>query len=501
MRWALLGLGIAVTLVALFYTVENWRGIRAWKNCKRELLAQGVTLDWNSYLPPPVPDDQNFFKAPKMQEWFVGRGQTELSKRMSLSEFERQYGVTVALATVTSSNEVPADTDLVLDYDEPSLPRRDADVRKWLAGLVERARTVATDSLRGATLMGSRNIPFVAQSLKPVTPARIVLQTKTTPDAKALAKYFPGLRVEPTNLDSFRLILTPQPCYSAADYLAWSDPFESDFDLIREALARPYARMDGDYQNPATQPIPNFICVRTAAQTLADRVKCNLLLGRPEQAFKDLTLIHDMCRLLDGAPTGKPMTLVAAMIHAAVAGLYAETIADGLRLHVWREPQLIAIEAQLKQVNLPPLARAALATEPAAVCRMLESAPLLTARKVLVELRRNPSGLAALKGWLMPRGWVYQNMATIATQGHRFVELFDAPNGLPLPDRAATAALELQRLKASSSPYTMLARIALPNYVKAWESLARHQTVADEARVACALERYLLAHHHYPREP
>jgi hypothetical protein len=33
----------------------------------------------------------------------------------------------------------------------------------------------------------------------------------------------------------------------AVKYLAWSDQFAPDFDLIREALKRPYARMDGDY--------------------------------------------------------------------------------------------------------------------------------------------------------------------------------------------------------------------------------------------------------------
>jgi hypothetical protein len=62
--------GLAV-LIALFYAEENWRGKRAWENCKREFEAKGEALDWNDYIPPIVPDDQNFFKAPKMTEWFV----------------------------------------------------------------------------------------------------------------------------------------------------------------------------------------------------------------------------------------------------------------------------------------------------------------------------------------------------------------------------------------------------------------------------------------------
>jgi hypothetical protein len=74
LRRTLVGLGAFATLIALFYTVEDVRGKRAWTKCKHELEAKGMVLDWNAYIPPPVPDDQNIFKAPRMQEWFVGRG-------------------------------------------------------------------------------------------------------------------------------------------------------------------------------------------------------------------------------------------------------------------------------------------------------------------------------------------------------------------------------------------------------------------------------------------
>ena len=81
-KWILIALVSLTVIVTLFYAEEDWRGKRAWENCKRELEAKGETLDWSAYIPPPVPDDQNFFKAPKMEEWFVGRGETDLSKRL-----------------------------------------------------------------------------------------------------------------------------------------------------------------------------------------------------------------------------------------------------------------------------------------------------------------------------------------------------------------------------------------------------------------------------------
>src|SRR5471030_153155 len=60
-----------IVLPVLFYAEEDLRGWVAWEHCKHELAAKGEVLDWNAYIPAPVPDDQNFFKAPKMTEWFV----------------------------------------------------------------------------------------------------------------------------------------------------------------------------------------------------------------------------------------------------------------------------------------------------------------------------------------------------------------------------------------------------------------------------------------------
>lgn len=63
MRACLFVLLCLVTLVALCYVVENWRGKRAWEEFKREWEAKGERFDVASLVPPPVPDDQNFAMA------------------------------------------------------------------------------------------------------------------------------------------------------------------------------------------------------------------------------------------------------------------------------------------------------------------------------------------------------------------------------------------------------------------------------------------------------
>ena len=386
MRRGLLSLAVLATLAALFYTEEDWRGKRAWDNCKRNLEANGVVLDWNALIPPAVPDDQNIFKAPKMQEWFVGRGATEFSKRLTNG------------------------------------------VRRDIAKL-----TVA----------------------------------------------------------------------DATEFLAQTDRLETDFDLIREALKRPYSRMEGDYSQPLGIPIPNFVTSRAVVQMLAKRTQCHLVLGQPEEALRDLTLIHNLCRLLEGAPTGKPMTLVAAMINVAITGLYVDTVVDGVKLEAWQEPQLAAIQSQLQQVNLLPIVAESFQDERAAVSHMFFEPPAVLLANLANQM---PIGLwDRLKDPLFlflklaPRGWVYQNIVTDETCLQPVVEAYDLKNNLVVPGKTEEANVRIGSLKQSwSSPYSFLASWALPNYTRATQTLARNQTKVNEAFVVCALERYRLAQGAYP---
>ena len=71
-------------------------------------------------------------------------------------------------------------------------------------------------------------------------------------------------------------------------------------------------------------------------------------------ALHELTLIHDVCRILEKPPTGKPETLVEAIINAAITGVYVSAVQEGLRLRAWQEPQLKAIQSQMETVRLLP---------------------------------------------------------------------------------------------------------------------------------------------------
>lgn len=68
LRWGLIGLAVLTTLAAVLITEENWRGKHDWETYKRAAEARGERFDATSVVPPPVPDDQNFFCAPIVSE-------------------------------------------------------------------------------------------------------------------------------------------------------------------------------------------------------------------------------------------------------------------------------------------------------------------------------------------------------------------------------------------------------------------------------------------------
>jgi hypothetical protein len=74
----------------------------------------------------------------------------------------------------------------------------------------------------------------------------------------------------------------------------------------------------------------------------------------------------------------------------------------------------------------------------------------------------------------------------------------DLTNDTIAPRKIDGALLEVNSFLGHKSPYRLLAAIAIPNFTKAEQTTVHNQTMVNEAQIACALERYRLAHGEYP---
>ena len=511
-------LACLATLLAASYAVENWRGKRAWEKCRRELEAKGEVLDWKAFIPAPVPDEQNVFKAPKMTEWFVRNslaaaisGGATKSRNTNApfavvpdTAVYKGRNLVADLTVVPTAGPLPSGkVDAVLQLDDPAAH--------------ERAAKLLRESL-GPCAEGAQNCVLVARPVGQLKPAHLVVQADTVPAIEALAEFLslsPDLnqakatlgvsqvRLAKAGTNGFRVVLTAS-VYPAAEYLDRSQPAVPDLDVLRQAIERPYVRMEGNYERPFEHPIPNFVQLRNVAQLLSQRAQCYLLLGQPEAAWHELALVRDMCRLLEGIPPRKATMLVEVMIDVAITGLYTQVIEDGLRLQVWREPELAAMQKHLQDVNLLPLLQQAMNAERAGVCRRFEITPPAEFYKWfgpdgtkprLWEILKNPEYLFIR---FMPRGWVYRNMCAVALREQLIIGSFDLPRKQVLPRKADDINNQITAARSHFTPYNYLAAVAVPNCARSAQTLARNQTRVNEAYLACGLERYRLAHGQYP---
>lgn len=512
-RRLLLAAAVLFTLAAVFYTVEDWRGRRAWQTCRRELEAKGEVLDWAAYIPAAVPDEQNIFKAPKMQEWFV------------MDSWENPIGSPqhfLAVPPLQKPSRVVAHVEVVSSAAPLDYKGADAVLRSGDPEAQAQAGKVVRDAV-GPWALASGTSLLLATPPDRLKPARLLLRTDAVPAAKGLGDLLRGnawpgtalaspdmgyLRVAPGASNSFDVFLDWP--VSAAEDLAGTERLEREvFEVIRKALERPHARLEGGYQQPFAGPRPHWVALRNAARALAERAQCHLLLGQPEAAWRELALIRGLCRVLEPETAGRQTFLVGAMVDAAITGIYLGVVEDGLRLGAWREPQLAAISEQLRGLDFLGLFVESTKLEGAASCRFLETAAAAKLAKALAQSGKmvavaqtgkggsvgGGGGLLALALRCAPRGWFYQNMAASARALEECLGAVDPANHLVHPERLGGETLaRLER----RSPDGFLAVVAVPNFVRALKRTAQIQSCVDQARVACALERYRLAEGSYP---
>ncbi len=267
----------------------------------------------------------------------------------------------------------------------------------------------------------------------------------------------------------------------AASYLAWSDQFQGDFDTIATALGRPEARLVADYSQPFSITLPNVASLYAVVTTLEQRAKCHLVLGQAEKAWQELTLLQDMGRMVEGQ--GKFITTEGAAMSRGEARHSLQVIAKGLELHAWREPQLAAVQEELRNSDFIMLQAEALKCGRALLLASYVDGDFYKAvfrasgNSFWTRLKRHPEVLLIV---LAPRGSIYERATSVSINFRTMINALTPADGVIHPGEASQAFACWKR-----------AQQGLPG-------LLRFQTLVNEGQIACALERYRLAQGTYP---
>jgi len=428
------------TLLALYYAEENWRGRRAWNKYRQELEARGEQLDYSTFVPMPVPDEQNFADTPLVRSWF-------LKENSGSANFDKDnYG--------QSSGKV-------FDLRNKDWARRQfIDLVAW---------KMAFDAIRSGNT--NRHQVFV-------TTNKLDFETR----ANAAPAVLDGLKSSETQLAQ-----------------------------LRAASRRPHSRYPViyDLDNPWGILIPHLAKIKGATQRLQLRACAELAVGRNEDALEDLKLMLYMADSLKEEPI-----LISYLVRLACVQIAIQPVWEGLAAHRWSDAELRELQTRFQQFNFLEDMKRPLGGERAA--GMLTADLLYRQKYRMSELfdldAPDPTGggFVDLVSRVAPHGWYYQEQLNYCKlYENQLGGTFDAAQKRVFPGQIQTRAHELEREIAGGrlgktlnavAHHQLLAAMLLPALSNLPLKAAMAQTTADQAALACALERFRFANGQFPEK-
>jgi hypothetical protein len=433
------------TLTALFYAEEDWRGKHDWEKHKREWEAKGEKFNFADFVPPPVPDDQNFAMAP------IFDATDKLASRKWRNEHRNQH---------PDAGGNPWDTNLV-DPLQIDIGRID----DWPA-------------TRSAT-NGSGD-----------------WQAAKASDLKIWQNYYRTLAAT-TNL----FPVAPQPQTPAQDVLLALGKYDSVIEELRAAGTRPESRFPLDYddEDPAEILLPHLAALKRSSQVLQLRAIAELQNGESEKALDDVKLA---LRLADSIRT-EPF-IITHLVRIAIFQITLQPIYEGLAEHKWSDAQLAELDAELAKLDFPADYEFSVRGERAAHIKIVDWMKQKRSRfwelfGMFNEDERNLMNNFWLttEVYLMPRGWFYQSEIVLSdTQQRWVIPMVDDAQQTVSPQNAHKSADAISSLRPSA--VNLFARLLLPELGNYAMRMAHGQNSANMARIAIALERYWLVNGNYP---
>jgi hypothetical protein len=430
-------------LVALFYAEEDWRGKREWNSYKARLSARGVPMEPAALVPKPVPPSENFASTPFLAPLFDFIPGTQRWRTTNGIGFAQNFapGFTAAqaelkrAARLTSNSWAMAQTDLLAAY---------------------------------AAFQTSTN--------------------KSKSQGKPTAERPPGTELS-----------AAQAADGVLAALAEAEPVIEE---LREASHRRYSRFDISYANddPAAILLPHLSVLRRVGDVLQLRVSAELATGRINAAAYDVELLLYLAQSVRDEPI-----MVSQMVRMWQARQVIHCIAEGMGQ--WSDQQLRNFQERLQQFDFC-----------VDMQRALDAERVFFGGGMIDFVHRNPEMYDALMGsgtgrdltfpgalWAAaPSGWFDFEKRNYHVAFDQFrTPGIDLTNHLITPAAVDQIESSLTRLAQRSWPvlffrHQVFSALLLPGFAGPLRKTAFAQAGIDIASIACAVERYRLAHGQTP---
>ena len=425
---------VGAVVLVLYYGEEDWRGSRAWR---LYLSRSGITpsqLDLQTYVPKPVSDDENFAAIPVIQSWFVVGSRTGM--------FDCDH----------FSQAPPLLIETIKNVEKRKGLHR-LDLTAWQKGLMNKSTTGTSAPHDGKIGLPSRQ-QSAAQVLAALQDDNAAIQSLAAASDRSMF------------------------CYP-----------------VNYTLDDPWGIL-----------LPHDRNIKELAVRLELRACAELEVGDSDKAFQDVMLTLYLADSLTNEPLVISFLVRAGCVHAAVQPVW-----EGIAEQRWSDSQLQRIEMRLLQFHFTSELERPLKTDRAAAVLTID----LTKSKGVSYLARTVSTEPTILGgvigtvidWAIPSGWfALEKVNYCRSFDTLFANTFDPAAETVSPLQADANRESFKRtVNAGGRTATgtilhhwTIARIFLPTLPKVLFGAAIAQASADQAALACALERYRLANGKHP---
>lgn len=448
----LIGLAGLFAVIVLFYVEENWRGRHAWEKFRREWETKGERFGFAGFVPPPVPDDQNFALTP-----IVASCYSRVLDRQGHRLKPENTNMVNRLEMEIYRDGVSASTNMPLGLWPQS---RFTDLKAW------------QDHYRTMSLTNEVMVEAAAGEM--------------------FAK-----RYEVRSLATNEFPMAAQPQSPAADVLLALSKYDSVIEELRRASPLQYARFPLEYSanNPGEMVFPHYESLKAAASVLRLRAIAELDNQQSQSALADIRLILYLADSIRQEPIFWSLRTRLEIVNYAIQPIW-----EGLARRQWSDDQLLAMERELARLDAVRDYSLVLRSE---LAWQLESIEYLRAERMANSIDcmcGDPMFWPTVAYRLSPSGWFHLSKVAVARCYQAAL-----PTTAELSQRVLSPSITRRFEEAAGlerSRYwnkgSWLLSFFVPSLEREANTCARTQASVDLARVACALERFRQASGGFP---
>jgi hypothetical protein len=439
------------TPLLLFHAVENVRGTLAVRDMRAQLDKAGECYRLECVIPPPVPDEENFFATPYWKHFEYDR----------VTNGVGQNGGTIRWRD-TNWMRFPGRLAL------PDAPKSETD------------RRIPHD--------GRTDLKEWAQEFRR-------LSTNRTPS---------WVRDHPNELYPIPAV----PGKPAADVLAALALNESALSEFEAAAGRSKSRYPIHMDEGFSALLPALAQFKVATRSFGLRAVARLELGEVEAAAGDVRMAFRI-----GTAAESDSFLIGQLVRYACDAIAMHALWEGMVDHRWNEAQLKSFQAILSRLSYSDGIIRAMESERAIGNLEMERLAREGFQRIL-ELDRlganNPEDewiqAPMALSVLLPKGWFQMNHVALM-HGYQLIlklyrECLEGPDQLEARNRLRgdgdPVDQFIQQTRTHPDPRTFVCGMLLPALSRSMDKTLRAQAVASLGMTACALERHRLVHGKYP---